>query len=257
MRRARIFLIAAVFTAGFLPAYAAHVPVLPDGSVELENSVSALFKIGKFTPSLGVEWRLVDEGFESPYRALTLGSYYRVSKNLKVGAFYRVQQGARHDDDWIVIGTGWGWRDTKDRTEQVLIADVTPRFLLGFLPGENWVFALKNRYLFNAFNDQHTLAVRPGLTYFLLKDRAPFINLTVYYDMYFPLNYGSTLIYAQWPSLDALLHLSTTLKADFSVSYKTVTWSTSDDVWQSAEPAYEVRAHALVFGLGILTSFGE
>src|SRR4030067_2621553 len=135
MRKITIFLIAAVFAAGFLPAHAEHEPVPPDGAVEMENSVSALFKFGKFTPMIGLERRFVDEGFESPYRALTLGSYYRVLKNLKVGAFYRLQQGARHDDDWIDLNPGWGWRNTKDRTEQILIADVTPRFLLGFLPG--------------------------------------------------------------------------------------------------------------------------
>jgi hypothetical protein len=180
-----------------------------------------------------------------------------VSKNLKVGAFYRLQKGARHDDDWIDLNPGWGWRDTEDRTEQVLIADATPRFLLGFLPGENWAFSLKNRYFYNTFNDQHTISVRPGLTYFLIRDRAPLINLTAYYDAYFSLNYGDTLVYAQWPTLDVLLHLSSTVKADFSASYKTVTWSTSDDVKQSGEPGYEVRARALVFGVGVVLSFGE
>ena len=250
-------LMAAVLAGAALPVFADHVPVPPEGVVEFENSASAMFKLGSFSPFIGAEWRFVDEAFEGPYRALTLGSYYRASKNLKVGAFYRLQRGARHDDDWIDLNPGWGWRDTSDRTEHVLIADATPRFLLGFLPGKNWVFSLKNRYEFNTFNSQHTITVKPGLTYFLLKDRAPLLNFTAYYEAYIPLNYGSTFLYAQWPALDVLLHISSAVKADFSASYKTVTWSTSEDVVEAGEPGYTVRAHALILGVGIVLSFGE
>jgi len=232
-----------------------HVPETPGGVVELENHLRLFLKHGNFTPVAELVGRWEGQRFEFRYRALTLGSYYRVARQLKLGAFYRVQQGARHDDDWIDLDPGWVWRDTRGRTEQLLILDVSPRFLLGFLPGRNWVFMLKNRYLFNTFNSQHTLTVRPGVTYFLLRGRDPFLNFSFNYDLYIPLNYGSSFLYAHWPYLNVLYHLSSVVKLDFSAAYKTVTWSSSEDVIASGESDYSVKSRTLLFGLGVILEF--
>jgi hypothetical protein len=62
-------------------------------------------------------------------------------------------------------------------------------------PGKNWVFMLKGRFLYNTFNSEMSVLARPELTYFLIVDRVPVLNVTASYEMYFPLNFGSTVLY--------------------------------------------------------------
>lgn len=229
-----------------------HTPTVSSGVVELEGNVRLFVKYNNFTPLLGFEGRWEDENLEFRYHSLTVGSYYRAHKNIKVGAFYRLQRGARYDDDWIDLNPGWEWQDTNNRNEHVLILDFSPRFQLDFLPGKNWVFMLKNRYLFNTFNNQHTIKVRPGLTYFLIIDRSPLLNFSANYDFYIPLNYGETFLYGQWPYFDVLYHATEQIKINLSAAYKNIAWSTSQDVKAAGESSYTVRYKAIVFRAGLI-----
>ena len=108
--------------------FAGHIPVPPQGVVEFESRIAAFLKINDFQPLAELEARIEDEEHELRYMSLTLGSYYRLHKNLKVGAFYRVQRGERHDDDWLFTDPGWKWENTRDRFEHLLMADVSPGF---------------------------------------------------------------------------------------------------------------------------------
>jgi hypothetical protein len=201
-----------------------------------------------------VEGRLEDSDHQFRYRAVIAGAYYRLHKNVKAGAFYRVQQGARHDDDWISPAVDeWEWVDSRDRTEQVLLLDVTPRFLFDFLPGEDWVFAIKNRYMYNTFNNHHSLMVRPGLTYFLMRNREPVFTFSLNYGFYIPLNFGDRFFYEHEPYLSVLYHLNRNVKLELTGAYKIVTWSTSEDAETApgGEP-YAVNAGAFVLGVGLL-----
>ena len=199
----RMLLIAAaviVVAAGVTPAE--HIPESSDGFIEFESRTSLLLDLGRIDPLVEIEGRFEDENLEFRYRSLTAGAYLRLLRNLKAGAFYRVQQGVRHDDDWIEPAMDvWEWVDSRNRTEQMLILDVSPRFLLDFLPGAGWVFTVKNRYRYNAFNGQHSLLVRPGLTYFLVRSREPLVNFSLNYGMYIPLNFGETFLYEHGPYL--------------------------------------------------------
>jgi hypothetical protein len=210
---------------------------------------------GNLDPLVEIEGRWEDEPTVFRYHAVTIGAYYRLIRNLKVGAFYRLQRGMRHDDDWVFLDPGYNWAETKDRSENVLILDASPRFLLDFLPGRNWVFMLKARYLYNTFNDQQTVTLRPGITYFLMKDRRPLINFSFSYELYLPLNYGSSTVYAQWPYLEVVYHASDVLKPFVSLSYRTVEWSTSEDVREQGEPAYDLDYRAFVIGGGLNLDF--
>jgi hypothetical protein len=205
-------------------------PETPSPVVELENSLRLLVDLERWDPMVDLTWRFEDEEFEFRRRALTLGSYYRVHDNVKVGAFYRLQAGVRHDDDWIEDDPDeWVWRDTTDRFENVLIGDVSPRFLVPWLPGEDWVFMVKNRYFFNTFNGHQSLLVRPGFTYFHLRDREPVFNVNLAYGVYFSLNFGETVIYEQAIYLSGLYHVNETWKIELGASYERTTWTTSQD----------------------------
>jgi hypothetical protein len=249
----RFFLIAVVVAIVFtFSAAADHIPVAPSGVVEFEGRSTLLIDLGRFDPLVELEGRLEDADHEFRYRGLTAGAYLRLHKNLKAGAFYRIQQGARHDDDWIepVVGV-WEWIDSRDRTEQVLILDVSPRFLFDFLPGRNWVFTVKNRYQYNTYNAQHTMIVRPGLSYFLMRNREPLFNFSFNYGFYIPLNFGDTFLYEHEPYLSVLYHLNRNLKLELTGAYKTVTWSSSEDSLANGD-TYDVNYRAFVFSFGLL-----
>ena len=231
---------------------AEHIPVDSGGMVEFESRTSVLLDLGRFDPLVELEGRFEDTDLEFRYRSLTAGAYLRLLKNLKAGAFYRIQQGARHDDDWIEPSAGvWEWVDSRSRTEQVLILDLTPRFLFDFLPGRNWVFAVKNRYQYNTFNGQHSLLVRPGLTYFLMRSREPVLNLSLNYGFYIPLNFGDTFFYEHEPDLSVLYHLNRNVKLELTGAYKTVIWSTSEDSWVNGD-TYAVASRSFVVGFAVL-----
>lgn len=197
-----------------------------------------LINAGLFDPLVEIRGSFDGPDFSSPSAALTLGSYLRPHKNLKIGLFYRLQQGVRHDDDWVWEDGMWTWAENLGRFEHLLIADVSPRFQLSFLPGENWVFMLKARYLFNTFNLHHSLYFRPGLSYFVLRERQPLVNLSLNYGFYIPLNFSDVVIYEHEPYFTALFHLGDVFKLEGRVSFRTVRWTTSADSRERGEEDY-------------------
>jgi hypothetical protein len=250
--KTRFLLVTAILlflSAAMAPAN--HIPTDSD-VIELGSRTALLMDVGRFDPLVELEGRFEDGNLDFGYRSLTAGTYYRLLKNLKVGAFYRIQQGARHDDDWIEPSVGvWEWVDSRARTEQVLILDLTPRFLFDFMPGQNWVFAVKNRYLYNTFNGQQSILVRPGLTYFLMRSREPLLNLSFNYGFYIPVNFGDTFLYEHVPYLAALYHLNRNIKLELTAAYRTVIWSSSEDSLANGD-TYTVPDRSLVVGFGVL-----
>ncbi len=163
---------------------------------------------------------------DDPFRlSLTTGGYYRIHKNLKAGVFHTLQQGVLHDEDWEVSDGEWSWADISGRYEQVLTADLTPRFLLPGIPGRNWVFALKNRYGYNFYNEQQTYLLQPGLTWFLMKNRSPLISANGSYGFYFPLNFSESILYKQGPWVSIIYHMNPTLKLELRGSYLRTNWT--------------------------------
>ena len=245
-------LVALMFVVACSAASADHIPATLGGVVEFHGRVAVIGDIGDFDPMIELEVRVEDEDHELRYRSLTAGTYYRVLDNLKVGAFYRLQAGARHIDDWVDTSPGWEWLDARSRWENLLILDVSPRFLLEFLPGENWVFMVKNRYLWNTANGDQSLQIRPGLTWFWMRNREPVLNVGIAYEAYLALNFGEKLIYERWPYLNLLYHASPNLKLELTGAYRTTTWTESEDVVAAAESGWEVDSKALVVGIGVL-----
>lgn len=181
---------------------------------------------------------------EEPLRlSFSAGAYYRLHKNLKAGLFYNLKSGQRHDDDWVWKSGSWVWEDSSSRVEQTVSGDLTPRFLLPFIPGENWVFSIKNRYSYNFYDGQQSYFLMPAVTWFYMKERNPVLNIQGGYALYFPVNFSESLLYKQGPWLDTIFHLSQDFSLEWRAEYLTTHWTVNDDI---------VSTNALSTSLGLL-----
>jgi hypothetical protein len=251
---------AAAFLAALTPAAADHIPVPPQGVVEYSGRTAALISLGSMELIGELQGGLEDTDHRFGYRAVTVGGYFRLLPNLKVGAFYRLQAGARHDDDWVANPNrppGWVWQDTTGRLEHLLMLDVSPRFALDFMPGRNWVLMLKGRYIVDSYELQQSVLVRPELTYFWMIDRDPFLSLSLSYDLYFPLNFGQTVIYQQYPYLNVIYHMTPNVMLELGGAYKSTVWSAGAPVRASGESlaGYPVTFNAWVVAAGVIFRF--
>ncbi len=226
------------------------VPQVPRGRVaEYEAAARVFGRAGILEPLADMHERWEFEGLR-PYRALTLGTYARVHRNLKLGLFYRVQKGARHDDDWVTNNPGeWSWRDTQNRPENLLVLDATPRVKLG----ASITAAFKVRYEHNFFNNHSAIKLEPELAWFCLDGLRPRATVFVRYGDYRPLNFGSGSYYERWWYLAGLWHLDETMSFGPSVAFRDVQWSTSSDFrTASGGDAYRVVRRSVVWGLTLV-----
>jgi hypothetical protein len=242
-------------------ALADHIPVPPSGVLDLQSRVATIVDWGNvdlFVEGLGAQ-NDVDPASRF-YESLTVGGYYRVLRNLKIGAFYRVEAGALHDDDWVPhvpSPPGWFWQDTSGRLEQLLMLDVSPRFQLSFLPGKDWVLLLKARYIYDTWNGEQSILAQPELTWFWIVDRVPVLNVSASYALYFPLNFGTPPLYESYPYLTVLWHMSPELGLEIAGAYRTNVWSASETVINSGESiagAFPVYFSSWVLSLGFVVT---
>ncbi|MGA2478957.1 MAG: hypothetical protein ABSG63_09455 [Spirochaetia bacterium] len=253
-------LMAAFLLAAAAAAVADHIPVPPDGALTFQARTALIANFGNadlVAELLGGQ-ESVNQALQF-HESLTLGGYYRVLKNLKLGAFYRLQAGVHHDDDWVTNASpppGFVWQDTSTRFEHLLMLDASPRFLLDFLPGRDWVFMLKGRFIYNAsYENQMSLMARPELTWFWIQDRVPILNVSLSYELYFPLNFGTTLLYQSYPYLSLLWHATPEVGIELGGAWKSTTWSPSQDVMNSGQSiagAFPITFHTWVVSLGVV-----
>ncbi|MGA2766337.1 MAG: hypothetical protein ABSG17_23580 [Spirochaetia bacterium] len=218
------------FLLAGLSAFGDFIPSPPNGIVELDGWTAIVVQLGSFDILAEVNGRLENQNLAFDYRAITVGGYYRPLPNLKIGAFYRLQAGVRHDDDWGLNSNPppiWTWLGTTERFENELMLDASPRFLLDLLPGRSWVLMVKGRYVYNTYENQQSIVARPELTFFWLVDRQPFMDFSAAYEAWFPLNYGTTSIYESYPWLAVRYHVTPELLVELGASYKSTVWSSS------------------------------
>jgi hypothetical protein len=217
--------------AGSSVGFAAHLPTIPETALEVHTHGRLFYTAGDLSGMLEYVGRFEDVEREFRYQSVTLGGYYRLLPNLKAGAFYRLQVNVRHDNDWVADGSDWLWVDASGRLEHLAMVDLTPRVLL---PGGPVVLSSKFRYEYNFTTAEQSLLVRPGLTYFVVRDREPVLNISAQYGTYFSLNFGAVGWYRQGPYLNLLYHLSSNIMIDVSASKQNIYWSESEDFLDEA-----------------------
>ena len=174
------------------------------GSTEIGYRSS--LRIFKFTDTINymAEYSRSDIKRQNNYDTLELGGKYRLFRNLKIGLYY-----SRHFKN-----QGERWNN-----EDFIISELSPRYLLNFLPGERWVFEFRARYEHNLSVQQHNVKLRPGLTYFWFKDGNPFMNIFLQHEIYHALNYAGEGNLAHWTYLGSLFHYNDKFKWSPFISY--------------------------------------
>lgn len=253
-RAAAALACAAACAASALAAPPPPTPFAGGRRAEYEASQALFVRTGTFLQPMAEATERWQYEALSPYKEATLGSYARVERRLKLGAFYRLQYGARHDDDWKFDGPGhWSWRDTASRPESVLVLDATPRAELPFLPGGGWVGSLKTRWEHDFFNRQNSLVLAPELAWNWLDGLTPRGTAFLRYETWLPMNFGETSVYERWWYAAVLWHARPWLSLGPELALRDETWSTSDEFRQRNPGAdYRVLHRSWVSGLTVV-----
>lgn len=195
---------------------------------------------------------------QQPWYAM-IGSYYNIFDFLMIGGFYSYGEGGRHRNDWISSGWNsastwdWFWLNTNNRVEQSAIADITLRKKIPFLPGDGWVFELKNRAIYTWYTDarysnrdnwgastaniaETQYVVRPGIQYFWLDGDRPFMTFFLQYEAHFALDFGTRTLVESWGYLGFLYNITEQVALGLNIARAEWWWSTSNSV-QSIRPA--------------------
>ncbi len=247
--------LAAAVLLGAVPSRAQlRAPEVPRGRpLEYEASARFFGRSGIVEPMVETSARWQYDG-RRPFRSATAGAYARAARRLKLGVFWRVQYGARHDDDWIREGPGrWSWRETGRRPENVLILDATPRTELAFLPGR-WTASLKLRWEHNTFNQEGTAKFEPELAWFWMDGLPPRATVFLRHGAYLPLNFGGRRVYERWWYLAGLWHAAPGVSVGPSVALRDEFWNTSNEFRSAAPPGVQYRAlyRSVVAGLTVV-----
>ncbi len=185
-----------------------------------------------------------------------IGGRYRLHPNLKVGLFYLNEWGHREDDDWLETTPSsdiWFWRDVDSVHLDIIEAEVYPRFMLDFLPGQRWILELRTSHQTKLHTGMRLLHFRPGLTYFWFKKGSPFINFSLRYGQYNRLSLKNGITkYRKEVYFNTLYHYSSNLKFNVNITHGKLYWGPSKDFeLDSPNEIYEYveELTQIIFGL--------
>lgn len=220
-----------------------------ESQFEFPARIALMARANRLNPYLEVRgmFHLPERQFR--YGSLTAGSYFKIAPWLKIGAFYQLQTGARHLEDWSFTAgppDGHWWEDTRGSIEHLVSFDATPRFLLDFIPGRNWVAPFKVRYVYNISENLHNLIIRPGLTYVIMPDRDPVLNISLNYPLYFALNWGEVPLYSHGPYLTLIGHVNQWMKIEGTLAYRYARYFVEDS------GSWTLNSSVFTFGLGVI-----
>ncbi|MGZ3723198.1 MAG: hypothetical protein ACXVA9_09720 [Bdellovibrionales bacterium] len=199
--------------------------------------------------SLFAETSAVNQTGGRELTEVAAGTYFRLSPGFKLGAIVSRDWGLRHDEDWDLINGKWQWANSKGRGETLIALDATAKSLVDFLPGNDWVAEFKVRYIFNSFNDDRTLMLRPGLTYFYMNAGKLIANFFVRLEVDLPLNYGNESVSEKWIYFGSLYHFSKYVDFGPTVTEGWQTWSSPQFYKERGGGIYSITTQTTTLGL--------
>lgn len=188
---------------------------------------------------------------DTNYHQFLTGTYYRFTKNLRMGAFIQLEQGLRWDEDWHRGPVKWGWQDVENRWDFSTVLDATYAEKIT----DTFLWEMKSRLFYYHSRDAVQLRLRPGLRYFITKFGRPLWQLYTELEVYMPLTYGVNDFYEYWLYTGALYQATPRFAVGPVVSYR--------ERWFHAYKEFEARAgesfrknfESVYYGLSAVYSF--
>lgn len=170
---------------------------------QVETRIRYFYPVEKY--SLFSEVQLANHSGARDTKSVLLGAYYRYLDIFRFGLFYQRQYGIRHNEDWFKDTiSGWQWRDTTQRGEDLAIFDYSVKTLMN--GHENITVDIKLRYEYNFFNKNQSIRGRGGFSFFNLVDDEPKSSFFLHYEFVRPLNYSNYRSNETWAYLGGLYH---------------------------------------------------
>lgn len=251
-----------ISSKGILPAPPpAATPKAVTGVVEGEVATRLFLNFNRsFRIMNELRGRLEGENSQLHNFHFMTGPYYRIQKNITLGAFYKIQRGFRNLNDWQSTSNGWQWKDARARNDHLLVGDITFRFLVPFIPSENLVLEFKNRYDRNFSTNLDLATIRPGLTWFWMQGARPIMNFFLQYEIWWPIGWGDSRPWETWAYIGALYHFSPELKMGTYLAFRKTRWTPSSHFIEKfpGENYSRNELHrSIVLGLSILYNLNQ
>lgn len=168
-----------------------------------------------------VEYTNEQQSKQDDYQHLQILMKYRLTSSSRFGVGAMHSFGLRHNEDWL--GDNKEWQSTESRGETMAILHSSYRTLL---PSEmDGVFEVRLNYMYNTFNQNQFILLRPGISWILNNKNILFTQL----EGYFPLNYANNSLYEWWSYVSNLHTFHKKFKAGPFISYGERTWLLDDD----------------------------
>lgn len=242
----KIFLI--IFTLFSLPAWALRKAPDSKNGTERGFDLRILKKSGPFI--LVTETKNRDEILDQKYQQFLLGTYLRLSKNLRAGLFFQGEKGLRWDSDWKK-DTIWEWQNLQNRWDFSSILDVTyTNFLF-----KNTLWEWKNRINYYHSRDALLLKTRPGIRHFIMKFGKPLWQIYYELEAYLPVNYGESILYEYWLYSGALYQVTDEFSIGPLISYRQRWYHSYSSFESKTSQNYKETFSSIYFGLSALYSF--
>lgn len=188
---------------------------------------------------------------DTDYHQVLMGSYYRLTKRFRMGAFIQAEQGLRWDKDWRRGPQKWEWQDVESRWDfsSVLDATYTDKFT------SNFVWEMKTRLYYYHSRDALQLRLRPGLRYFVMKFGRPLWQFYTEIETYIPLNYGVDELYEYWVYLGALYQATSNFAIGPVISFRERWFHAYNKFESKAGQSFKTNFESTYFGLSAIYSF--
>lgn len=163
-------------------------------------------------------------------------SSYKISQGHKITTSLFYQSGFRHNDDWIFKSDEWSWEKTSQRFE--------PVFQLGYklktIPSPFIPITLDFHSFLrkNFFNQQESLIIKPGFSYFKLQSGIPKFSIHPSIVYYYPVNFHETKEYKKGYYILSLYHVNASYQIGFKFESLIEQWSTSRDFKKIRNSSY-------------------
>lgn len=200
---------------------------LPGG--EKFNLLGAQYKA--FIKQKDITHKLSFEGRQDYHQenstSISYSTSYKFSPTHRITSDIFYQSGLRHNDDWTFKNNEWIWNSTATRYEPL----VQIGYKLKAIPSPFLPITLdfQSHLKKNFFNQQESIILKPGFSYFKLENGLPAYSLHPSFIYYYPLNFHETKEYKKGFYIVGLYHLNKSFQLGVKFESLIEQWSTSKD----------------------------